>query len=54
MDKKALFNELAVGWDQRFYSPELKERLPKLVSLFRLKIGSEVPDVGAGRNREFG
>jgi ubiquinone/menaquinone biosynthesis C-methylase UbiE len=48
MDKKAFFNELAVGWDQRFYSPELKEPLPKLVSLFRLKIGSEVLDVGAG------
>ncbi len=48
MDKKAFFNELAVGWDQRFYSPDLKERLPKLVSLFHLKIGSKVLDVGAG------
>jgi len=48
MDKKAFFNELAVGWDHRFYSPELKERLPKLVSLFHLKIGSKVLDVGAG------
>jgi ubiquinone/menaquinone biosynthesis C-methylase UbiE len=48
MDKKAFFNELAVGWDQSFYSPELKERLPKLVSLFRLKTGSKVLDVGAG------
>ena len=48
MDKKAFFNELAVGWDQRFYTPGLKERLPKLVSLFHLEIGSKILDVGAG------
>jgi len=48
MDKKAFFNELAVRWDQRFYSPELRERLPKLVSLFHLKNGSKILDVGAG------
>ena len=48
MDKKAFFNELAIGWDQRFYTPGLNERLPKLVSFFHLKIGSRVLDVGAG------
>ena len=48
MDKKAFFNELAVEWDRRFYTPELGERLPKLVSLFHLKVGSKILDVGAG------
>ena len=48
MDKRAFFNELAVGWDQRFYTPALKERLPQLVSLFHLQVGSKVLDVGAG------
>jgi len=48
MDKMAFFNELAAGWDSRFYTPELQERLPKLVSLFHLKVGSKILDVGAG------
>jgi len=48
MDKKAFFNELATGWDQRFYTPGLKERLAELVSLFHLKVGSKILDVGAG------
>ncbi len=48
MDKKAFFNEFAVEWDRRFYTPELGERLPKLVSLFHLKVGSKILDVGAG------
>lgn len=47
-DKKKFFNEMAVSWDQRFYTPELKERLPSLVSLFHLQAGSKVLDVGAG------
>jgi ubiquinone/menaquinone biosynthesis C-methylase UbiE len=48
MDKKTFFNEMATTWDQRFYIPELKERLPGLVSLFHLRPGSRVLDVGAG------
>lgn len=39
---------MAAIWDQRFYTPELKERLPGLVSLFHLQAGSKVLDVGAG------
>jgi len=39
---------MATTWDQRFYTPELKERLPDLVSLFHLRAGSMVLDVGAG------
>jgi ubiquinone/menaquinone biosynthesis C-methylase UbiE len=48
MDKRKFFNEMAAGWDQRFYTPELRERLPELVSLFNLRAGSRVLDVGAG------
>jgi len=48
MDKRKFFNEMAAGWDQRFYTPELRERLPGLVSLFHLQAGSKVLDVGAG------
>jgi len=48
MDKRNFFNEMAPGWDQRFYTPEMRERLPGLVSLFHLQAGSKVLDVGAG------
>ena len=48
MDKKTFFNEMAAGWDQRFYTLELKERLPGLVAIFYLQAGSKVLDVGAG------
>lgn len=48
MDKRKFFNEMAAGWDQRFYTPEMRERLPGLVSLFHLQAGSKVLDVGAG------
>jgi ubiquinone/menaquinone biosynthesis C-methylase UbiE len=48
MDKKTFFNELAADWDQRFYSPELKERLSQLVSIFHLRPASLLLDVGGG------
>jgi len=48
MDKRKFFNEMAAGWDQRFYTPELRERLPEFVSLFHLRAGSKILDVGAG------
>jgi len=48
MDKKAFFNRMAEGWDQKFYTPEMRERLPQLVSLFRLHPGARILDVGAG------
>jgi ubiquinone/menaquinone biosynthesis C-methylase UbiE len=48
MDKKEFFNQMAGGWDERFYIPEMRERLPQLVSLFRLQRGARILDVGAG------
>jgi ubiquinone/menaquinone biosynthesis C-methylase UbiE len=48
MDKKEFFNQMAAGWDERFYVPEMRERLPQLVSLFRLQRGARILDVGAG------
>jgi len=48
MGKKEFFNQMAVGWDERFYSPEMMERLPQLVSLFQLQKGGKILDVGAG------
>jgi ubiquinone/menaquinone biosynthesis C-methylase UbiE len=48
MDKKTFFNELAADWDQRFYSPELKERLSQLVPIFHLRPASLLLDVGGG------
>jgi ubiquinone/menaquinone biosynthesis C-methylase UbiE len=48
MDKKSFFNQAAQGWDQRFYTPEMGERLPQLVSLFQLQKGAKILDVGAG------
>lgn len=48
MDKKRFFNQAAQGWDQRFYTPEMAERLSQLVSLFQLQKGAKILDVGAG------
>jgi len=48
MDKKSFFNQMAGGWDDRFYNPEMRERLPQLVSLFQLQKGAKILDVGAG------
>jgi ubiquinone/menaquinone biosynthesis C-methylase UbiE len=48
MDKKSFFNQMAEGWDERFYTPEMMERLPHLVSLFQLQKGAKILDVGAG------
>jgi len=48
MDKKSFFNQAAQGWDQRFYTPEMGERLPQLASLFQLQKGAKILDVGAG------
>jgi len=42
------FNQLAPSWDECFYTPELNERLPSLVSQFHLKKGTRVLDVGSG------
>ena len=48
MDKVSFFNEIAEHWDQRFYTPELKERLTQLVSIFNLRPASRLLDVGGG------
>ena len=48
MDKKSFFNQMAEGWDERFYTHEMRERLPQLVSLFSLQKGVKILDVGAG------
>lgn len=48
MGKKEFFNQMAEGWDEKFYSPEMRERLPQLVSLFQLQKGTKILDVGAG------
>lgn len=48
MDKKQFFNEMAATWDQKFYTPELKQYLPNLVALFQLTPSSKILDVGAG------
>jgi len=48
MDKKTFFNQAAQGWDQRFYTRELRDRLPQLVSWFQLQRGAKILDVGAG------
>jgi|YelNatPaOPRAMG01_1025707.scaffolds.fasta_scaffold75033_2 ubiquinone/menaquinone biosynthesis C-methylase UbiE len=48
MDKKQFFNEMAATWDQKFYTPQLIQYLPELVSLFRLTPASKILDVGAG------
>jgi len=48
VDKKEFFNQMAAGWDEKFYVPEMRERLPQLVSLFRLQKGAKILDVGAG------
>jgi ubiquinone/menaquinone biosynthesis C-methylase UbiE len=48
MEKKRFFNQMAEGWDERFYTHEMRERLPQLVSLFQLQRGAKILDVGAG------
>ncbi len=48
MDKKSFFNQMAGSWDQRFYTGEMEEYLPRLVSLFQLRSGARILDVGAG------
>ncbi len=48
MVKKDFFNQMAEGWDERFYPREMRERLPQLVSLFQLQEGAKILDVGAG------
>jgi len=48
MVKKDFFNQMAEGWDERFYTPEMAERLPQLVALFHLQKGAKILDVGAG------
>jgi ubiquinone/menaquinone biosynthesis C-methylase UbiE len=48
MEKKEFFNQMAATWDERFYSPEMRERLSQLVTLFQLQKGARVLDVGAG------
>jgi ubiquinone/menaquinone biosynthesis C-methylase UbiE len=48
MNKKDFFNEAAPGWDHNFYTPQMRERLPQLVSLFQLQKRARVLDVGAG------
>jgi len=48
MGKKEFFNQMAEGWDEKFYSPEMMERLPQLVSLFQLRKGAKILDGGAG------
>jgi ubiquinone/menaquinone biosynthesis C-methylase UbiE len=48
MGKKEFFNQMAGGWDKRFYTHEMMERLPQLVSLFQLQRGAKILDAGAG------
>jgi ubiquinone/menaquinone biosynthesis C-methylase UbiE len=48
MKKKEFFNQMAPTWDERFYTAEMAERLPPLVSMFQVKTGSRILDVGAG------
>jgi ubiquinone/menaquinone biosynthesis C-methylase UbiE len=48
MEKQEFFNRMAEGWDERFYTHEMRERLPHLVSLFQLQKGAKILDVGAG------
>jgi len=48
MVKKDFFNQMAPTWDGRFYTPEMRERLLHLVSLFQVQKGAKILDVGAG------
>jgi len=48
MEKKEFFNQMATAWDERFYTGDMADRLPPLVSLFQLLPGAKVLDVGAG------
>ena len=48
MNRKEYFNEAAKTWDQMFYTPELASFLEKFVSMFGLKPGYNVLDIGTG------
>jgi len=48
MDKKDFFNSMAAGWDEKFYSPELIQRLDEMVVSFGLSRGDYILDVGCG------
>ncbi len=49
MNRKEFFNEMALSWDERFYTPQLVDHLRnKLVPMFRLQEGARVLDVGGG------
>jgi len=48
MNKKSFFNQMAEIWDQRFYTPEMMERLAHLVAQFQLQKGAKILDAGAG------
>lgn len=47
-EKKHFFNNLADNWDSRFCTPDLKNFLKKFVSMFGLRSGNKVLDVGTG------
>ena len=46
--KAQFFDELAQGWEERNYPPEVRARLVPLVASFPLKDGDTVLDVGCG------
>ncbi len=49
MNRRDFFNEMALCWDERFYTPQIMDHLRnKLVPLFRLQEGAHVLDVGGG------
>ena len=48
MDRNTFFNEMASGWDERFYTHELKDRLAGIISLFNIRGGERLLDVGSG------
>jgi ubiquinone/menaquinone biosynthesis C-methylase UbiE len=48
LNKKDFFNGMASSWDQRFYTPQMKELLPGFIPLFHLKTGAKILDVGTG------
>jgi len=46
--RKAYFNEAAKDWDEKYCTPELVDRLEKLVPTFGLELGQRVLDAGTG------
>jgi len=49
MNRKDFFNEMALSWDERFYTPQIIDHLRnKLVPLLRLQQGAHILDVGGG------